>query len=188
TPRPAPASGIWQSGGAIASDPQGNLYFAIGNGFKVGQVEPFNAHVSGVASLGNGGGGLGYEGIASSVAVTLRSFTTSQIGLGVNGNLLGQVPITGIDFNDAAHSNPPHTFQVDVTYNGTTLNAKITDRTTNVVFDAPPQTLNIPQIVGGNTAWVGFTAATGGLNTEHDVQRWIYKNGSVTTINHSAGF
>src|SRR5262249_46081143 len=176
------ASGIWESGGGLGVDAAGNLYFATGNGFGVG-FSP-----GGPASLGGGGGGLGYQGIGQSVAVTFREFTSSQIGLGVNGSFQGQVPTTGIDFNAAAQATPRHTFRATVTYDGTNLGAMITDLTTNVTSTAPSQAVNIPQVVGASTAWVGFTGGTGGLNVQQDVQTWTYTPGSGPGIDHAAGF
>src|SRR5262249_38573036 len=49
------ASGIWESGGNLGVDAQGNLYFATGNGFGNG----FNTNSGGTTALGAGGGGLG---------------------------------------------------------------------------------------------------------------------------------
>jgi hypothetical protein len=173
---------VWMGGGQPAVDSSGNIYFATGNG-------TFDAASGGVHALGGGGGALGYQGIGNSVAVTLRAFNPStQIGLGVDGAFQGQVPITGMDFNAAAQASTPDTFQVMLHYDGTTLSATITDLTTSVTFNAPSQTINIPQIVGGNTAWVGFTGGTGGLNVEQDVNTWTYATGGTTVINHAAGF
>jgi hypothetical protein len=177
------ASGIWESGGGLGVDAQGNLYLATGNGFGTG-FSP----TGGPTSLGGGGGALGYQGIGQSVAVTLREYSSSQIGLGINGSFAGQVGIPGIDFNAAAQAAPPHTFQATVTYDGTTLNATITDLTTGVSFAAPAQMLNIPATIGSSTAWVGFTGGTGGFNVQQDVQSWTFNNGAATTIDHSAGF
>src|SRR5262245_45286535 len=182
------ASGIWQSGGAPAVDAAGNLYFAIGNGFNFAGREPFDSGNNGPSSLGGGGGGLGYEGIDSSAAVTFRAFTSSQVGLGINGAFQGQVPISGIDFNAGAQATPRHTYRVDLTYNGTTLGGSILDTNTLTSFTFPSQAINLSQIVGGNTALVGFTAATGGLNAQQDIQSWTYSVGGSTVIDHSAGF
>src|SRR5262249_45762295 len=71
------ASGIWMSGGGIAADAQGNLYFATGNGFGTGFAP------NGSFLVGDGGGGLGYSGIGQSLAVVFRNFPT-QTGLGTN--------------------------------------------------------------------------------------------------------
>jgi hypothetical protein len=126
-------------------------------------------------ALGGAGGGLGYQGIPNSVAVTFRAFTSSQLGLGVNGSFVNQVPITGgIDFNAAAHAGGVEPFQVTITYDGTTLNTTITDLITGKSFTAPSQTINIPLIVGGDTGYVGFTAGTGGLATTAAVGSWTY--------------
>ncbi|MGD9722689.1 MAG: hypothetical protein AB7O59_15255, partial [Pirellulales bacterium] len=40
-------------------------------------------------------------------------------------------------------------------------------------------TVNIPAIVGANTAYVGFTAATGGRTAFHNVLNWVYATGVV---------
>jgi hypothetical protein len=126
------------------------------------------------AALGGAGGGLGYAGIPNSVAVTFRAFPSSQLGLAVNGSFLGQVPITGgIDFNAAAH-NGVEPFLVTITYDGTTLNTTITDLVTGKSFTAPSQTVNIPSIIGGDTAYVGFSAGTGSLTTSTAVGMWTY--------------
>src|SRR5262249_28172873 len=37
---------------------------------------------------------------------------------------------------------------------------------------------------GGSTAFVGFTAATGGSNENHFINSWTYTSGSVQTINY----
>ena len=36
------------------------------------------------------------------------------------------------------------------------------------------QPINIPQIVGGNTAYVGFTGGTGGLSASQKILTWTY--------------
>src|SRR5262249_38474062 len=59
------ASGIWESGGNLGFDAQGNLYFSTGNGFGTG----FNTNTGGPTALGAGGGGLGYQGIGNSLAI-----------------------------------------------------------------------------------------------------------------------
>src|SRR5262249_44237612 len=163
----------------LGVDAQGNLYFATGNGFGVG-FSP-----NGPASLGAGGGGLGYAGIGQSVAVTFPEFTSSQIGLGGNGNFQGQVPPTGTNFHAAAHATPRHTFQATVTYDGTNLATSITDQNTGVTFTAPTQAINIPATLGGSTGFVGFTGGTGGLNVQQDIQTWTYTPGSGTVIDHA---
>src|SRR5262249_33644881 len=114
------ASGIWESGGALAVDPQGNLYFATGNGFGTGLAPtPVNL-------VGTSGGGLGYQWIGNSLAVTFRTFDHSSTGLGINGAFDGSTVTdlggtTGIDFNAGAQATPRHVFQAHLTYSGTTL-------------------------------------------------------------------
>ena len=53
-------------------------------------------------------------------------------------------------------------FNAQLTYNGSTLTVVITDTVTNASA-TQTYTVNIPAIVGGNTAYVGFTGSTGGL-------------------------
>jgi hypothetical protein len=66
-------------------------------------------------------------------------------------------------------------FQVTLTYDGTTLNETITDET---MASHPSFTtsyaVNIPGIVGADTAFVGFGGGTGGLTTVADVQTWKF--------------
>ena len=49
----------------------------------------------------------------------------------------------------------------NLTYDGATLTLTITDLVTQATW-SHPFTINIPGTVGGNTAYVGFTAGTGG--------------------------
>jgi hypothetical protein len=180
------ASGIWMSGGGLAFDAQNNIYMATGNGFGTGFAPtPVNL-------VGTSGGGLGYQWIGQSVAVTFRAFDHSSTGLATNGNFTGPNfdlgGSTGIDFNAGAQSNPRHVFQATLSYSGTTLTETIKDLTTNSTPVTETYNVNIPQIVGGSTAWVGFTGGTGGLNAQQDIQSWTYSVGGTTVIDHSAGF
>ena len=65
------------------------------------------------------------------------------------------------------------TMAVHMVYNGTTLTMTITDTVTNASF-SNSWTINIPATVGSNTAYVGFTGATGGYTASQDVLTWTY--------------
>jgi len=47
------------------------------------------------------------------------------------------------------------------------------------------QAINIPQIVGGNTAYVGFTGGTGGLSASQKILTWTYNVQTAPTPNPS---
>jgi hypothetical protein len=128
------------------------------------------------AVAGGIGGTLGYQGIAPSIAVKFDTFNND--GEGVNSTGLytnGAAPtVPAIDLTPSGidlHSGD--TMHAHLTYDGTTLTLTLTDTVTGATFTAP-FTINIPSTVGGNTAFVGFTAATGGTTSAQDILNWTY--------------
>jgi hypothetical protein len=174
---------IWMGGGQTAVDSNGNLLFATGNG-------TFDAGPGGAFAVGGGGGGLGYAGISGSLAVTFRAFTSSSTGLGENGNFLtpNSLSGTGIDFNGGAQVSPRHTYTVTLSYSDSshTLTESLKDNNNSATFSTS-YSVNLPVVIGGSKAFVGFTGGTGGLDMQQTVQTWTFNNGT-TTIDHSGGF
>lgn len=76
---------------------------------------------------------------------------------------------TGMDF----HNNLNDVYHVDLNYDGTTLTETVTDQTKNVTV-TQAYIVDIPNVVGGHTAYAGFTGATGGANAEQDIIDWKY--------------
>ena len=62
----------------------------------------------------------------------------------------------------------------NLTYDGPTLTLTITDLVTQATW-SHPFTINIPVTVGGNTAYVGFTGATGGSTSTQQILSWTFE-------------
>jgi hypothetical protein len=65
-------------------------------------------------------------------------------------------------------------------YNGTVLTLTMTDASTLKSFTTS-WTVNIPATVGGNTAYAGFTAGTGGTTATQEVLTWTYSSAQAAT-------
>ena len=133
---------------------------------------------AGISALGGNGGYLGYGGIPTSVAIKFDLYSNAgedpdSTGLYINGAVPETPAIdlssTGIDL----HSGDSMIVQLN--YNGTTLSMTITDTVTAATWSTS-WTVNIPSIVGGNTAYVGFTGGTGGLTSSQKILTWTYSN------------
>ncbi len=130
----------------------------------------------GIYALGTNGGGLGYAGIASSVAVKFDLFSNSGEGADSTGFYTnGASPtVPSVDMSTSAinlHSGD--IMHAHITYDGTTLTLTITDTVTNGTFTTSTA-INIPTTVGANTAYVGFTGGTGGLTATQKILTWTY--------------
>ena len=68
-------------------------------------------------------------------------------------------------------------FNAQIAYNGTTLTVVITDTVTNATA-TQTYNVNIPAIVGGPTAYVGFTGGSGGHTAIQEILNWTYSGGS----------
>ncbi len=127
--------------------------------------------------IGGRGAGLGYGNndstsgrpatlpnfIANSTAVELTdypqtgttSFLTGIVTAGSTGTAAGNFTAAG----SLLFSDPT---LVNLVYNGTTLTETLTDQTSGATFALPAVTENLATIVGGSTAFIGFTAGSGG--------------------------
>jgi hypothetical protein len=149
---------------------------AQGNGFTftIQNVAP--------TALGGNSAGLGYQGIQNSVAVKFNFYNylnegSDSTGIYTNGQppVLPTVDLTpsGIVLGSG------DSIQAQVNYDGTTLTLNLLDLVTNKTFTMS-QLINIPQIVGGNAAYVGFTGGTGGLSSSQKILTWTYTTESVS--------
>jgi hypothetical protein len=146
---------------------------------------------TGLEALGPAGGGLGYgpdaitnpsasslTPIARSVAVKFD--TVNNYGEGWNS--------TGLYTNGASPSMPARTlgngvnlrsgdpFKAHVTYDGNTLFMTITDLLNTSQTFTTSWPIDIPGTVGGNTAYLGFTGATGASVANQDISQWTFND------------
>ena len=147
---------------------------------------------AGATALGSLGGGLGYEGIGKSVAVKFDLYSNSgegsdSTGIFTNG-AAPLVPSTDLTSSGVILSSGD-LMHVHATYNGTLLTVVITDTQTGSSA-TQSYSVNIPSVVGSNTAYIGFTAGTGDLSAVQDVLTWTYSPSAVSTSqpSFSAGF
>ena len=136
-----------------------------------------NAGPAGI--IGSGASGLGYTGILNSAAIKFDLYDnagegTNSTGLFVNG---AEPTVPAVNLNGSGinlHSGD--SILAQITYDGTSLVLTLTDTLTLATW-SHSFAINIPATVGGNTAYVGFTGATGGKSAIQEVTSWTYVAG-----------
>lgn len=141
------------------------------------------------AALGPSGGGLGYGaaapggsgGIANSVAVKFDIFDengegTNSTGMYTNG-ASPTTPATDLS-SSGVYLRGGAVFNVHLAYDGTTLTMTITDANSSSATFTQSWVVNIPNTVGGNTAYIGFTGSTGKRNAIQEIIDWTYVSNS----------
>jgi hypothetical protein len=144
----------------------------------------FTIQKTSITAIGAVGGGLGYgainpgqaPGIGKSVAVKFDLFDNNGEGNNSTGlytqGVSPTTPATALGGGINLHSGD--IFQVQMTYDGTTLTMTITDLTVPANTFTTSWPINIPATVGANTAFVGFTAGTGGQTAIQEILNWTY--------------
>lgn len=172
--------GLNQAGSVFWSAPIGVQAFTTDFEFQLSSAQAngftFTIQNMGPRALGGDSAGLGYQDIQKSVAVKFNFYNYENEGsdsTGVYTN--GQAPVTPtIDISPSGiQLNSGDSIQAHITYDGTTLTLKLHDLVTNDDFTMSQQ-INIPQTVGGNDAYVGFTGGTGGLSASQKILTWTY--------------
>jgi hypothetical protein len=162
----------------------GSAALADGLTFTI-QNSAFNA-------LGPSGGGLGYGpdvpgapvGIGNSMAIKFDLFDNTGEGINSTGIFTaGDSPTvpaidlggTGIDLHNG---NP---INVHMVYDGSTITMTLTDTVTQATWLHYFYGVDLPTLVGSNTAYVGFTGGTGGLTANEDIRGWTYLPSNTIT-------
>jgi len=194
------SGGTYQAGSAWYNTPVNIQSFTTDFGIQLSNPSAdgmtFTIQGTGLSALGPAGGGLGYgpdsptnpsasanTPIGKSVAIKFDLY--SNAGEGANSTGLytnGASPTTpAIDLTSSGVSlHSGNLLAVHMSYNGTVLSMTITDTVTSATFSTS-WTVNIPSIVGGNTAYVGFTGGTGGLSSSQKVGTWTFSSSGGST-------
>ena len=146
------------------------LSSAQANGFT------FTIQNNSPTALGGDSAGLGYQNIPNSVAIKFNFYNYNNEGSDSTGFYTnGEAPVTPtVDISPSGiQLNSDDGITATVTYDGTTLTLNLLDGVTGDKFTYS-QAINIPQTVGANTAYVGFTGGSGGLSASQKLTSWTY--------------
>ena len=186
--------GTQQHGSVFYNAPMNIQSFTNDFSFQLSNAQAdgftFTIQASSLTAMGGVGGGLGYAsdtpgtptGILNSVAIKFDLYNNQGEGVDSSGLYTnGASPtIPAIDLTPSGinlHSGD--TMNVHMTYDGATLSITITDAVTGKTF-SQNFAINIPQTIGSNSAYVGFTAGTGGQTASQKILTWTFV--SSTTV------
>ncbi|HZZ30144.1 MAG TPA: Calx-beta domain-containing protein [Pirellulales bacterium] len=152
------------------------LQFAGGTN-PLGDGMTFTIQGTGMKALGSNGGNLGYGSIKKSIAVKFDLFSNAGEGANSTGLYTNGAAPTSAKSNNLNGSgidlHSGHVFDVAMNYDGAKLTVTITDMVTQATA-TQSYTVNIPSLVGGKTAYVGFTAGTSANTAVQKVLNWTY--------------
>ncbi|MCM2369297.1 DUF4347 domain-containing protein [Rhodopirellula sp. ICT_H3.1] len=129
----------------------------------------------GAAAIGGSGSLLGYEGITNSVAVEFDTYYNGDHEVNgnhisiISGTVLNSLKSTIPDFD----LNDGERYYAWVDYNGVSNNLSVYLSATpdKPALASMKATVDLSDVVG-DAAYVGFTAATGGLENSHRIRNW----------------
>ncbi len=177
---------LWQAGSVFWDAPINITTFTTNFEFQLSNAEgngiTFTIQNMGANALGGDSAGLGYQGIQQSVAVKFNFYNYENEGSDSTGFYTdGEPPVNPtIDISPSGiELGSGDGIQAQLTYDGTTLTLNLSDPVTGDTFTTS-QAINIPQIVGGNMAYVGFTGGTGGLTASQKILTWTYTTSALT--------
>lgn len=143
------------------------------------------------SSVGGAGAGIGYSGISNSVGVEFDTWCNSanndpssnHIGIDINGDVNhgSGAPYTT---NVATNFDDGNLWYAWVDYDGTNLEVRANQTGVRSSSALLSRTLNMTNILGQSTAYIGFTSGTGADWGNHDVIAWEYRD-SFNPIDNS---
>ena len=156
-------------------------YQAAGNRAADGTAFVLQNDARGAAALGGAGGPIGYGGVTNSVAVEFNLYTSRGVGyaFATNG---GTGSYTSASPVNIASGDP---IDVTVLYANGVLSLTLTDAVAQTSFTATTN-LNIPAVLGADTAYVGFTGGSGSVTAIQTVTNFTFVSMPALSIQTSA--
>jgi Concanavalin A-like lectin/glucanases superfamily/Bacterial lectin len=142
---------------------------------------------AGPAALGGGGGELGFTGIENSSAFELNIYNGAHGGIGVQFGTNGMTadsPVATLPYYSTAPVNlaSGHPINVQVYFNQGTYYVHLLDTVTSDSFLTTYNQGDMRGVVGADTAYVGFTGATGGLNSIQTISNFRFSYSTPPTL------
>lgn len=133
------------------------------------------------STIGASGGGLGYSGINSGVAIEFDTYFNSgddpsPASAGTNHvgiNRAGSVASVATERVPTRLDNG-NVWNAWIDYNGSTLEVRLSTNGLRPSSALLTHSINIASQLNGTTAFVGFTAGTGSAYADHDILNWAY--------------
>jgi hypothetical protein len=173
--------GRYQVGSAFFTSPVNVQSFNTDFNFQLTNANAdgftFTIQNNSATALGGPGSGLGYSGIPKSVAIKFDLYNNAGEGADSTGIFIdGAAPtVPSIDLTGSGinlHSGDM--MHAHLSYDGNALTLTLTDLVTNATW-TQPFAVDIPTVVGGNTAYVGFTAGTGNMTAVQQILNWTFE-------------
>ncbi len=126
----------------------------------------------GTTALGGGGGSLGYSGITPSAAVLFNVYAPNTIGIALSLN--GAIPAAGgYTVTTPLNVASGNRINARVRYVSGGLQLSLTDAVTAATF-VTNVAINLPAVLGSQTAYVGFTGADGGVVSTQTISNFTF--------------
>ncbi len=146
----------------------------------------------GLSALGGPGGELGFSNLTSTAGLAMNLYsgnTTSSTGY--NANIPGSnnplvVPTPGGNTLNTSinrvniDSGDPINVELSYVDATGTLTEYMADATTGFSFSRVWRGISIVNAVGGSTAYIGFTGATGGVTAKQTITKFAFVSGAAT--------
>lgn len=138
----------------------------------------------GAAALGGGGGSLGVSGISPSWELELNIYTGNNDGIGCGIFTNGNVGVNAIGTNVLVNSGDPIDFSLNYG-NGHLALTMVDEVNTNLSFSTNIN-MDLTFFAGGQTAYVGFTGATGGSQATQTITNFAFVPLTSATVGRTS--